>query len=100
MLDALDVDIAVANKLSLAVQLRVELRILPLAIVVNCALFIDFGAESLDESNVGIDARLVVLVHAPLVFVKAAKILLQVHQLILQRLVVTLALTKFCSFLH
>ena len=69
-------------------------------IFVDLSLFIDLGPERLDEADVRIDTRLVVLVHPPLFFVEAAKILLHIHQLILQLLVVTLSLTQICGLFH
>ena len=100
VLHTLDVHVTVADLLALAVQLRVELGILPLAVVVDRALLVDLGAQRLDEADVCIDSRLVVLVHPALLFVEAAKILLQVNQLILQRLVIALALPQFGRLLH
>lgn len=43
MLDALDVDVAIRNKLTLSVELGVELSVLPFAVVVDGALFVHFG---------------------------------------------------------
>lgn len=43
VLDSLDVDVAIRNKLALSVEFGVELSVLPLAVVVNGALFVDFG---------------------------------------------------------
>ena len=71
-----------------------------LPIVVNSALFIDLRSESLDEANVGIDTRLVVFIHPALIFVESSEVLLQVHQLVLKQLVVSLSLSEAGSFLH
>ena len=71
-----------------------------LPVVVNGALFIDLRSESLDEANVGVDTRLVVFVHPTLIFVESSEVLLQVHQLVLKQLVVSLSLSKAGSFLH
>ena len=100
VLHTLDVHVAVADELALAVQLRVELGVLPLAVVVDRALLVDLGAQRLDEADVCIDSRLVVLVHPALLFVEAAEILLQVDQLVLQRLVIALALPQIGRLLH
>ena len=83
MLDSLDIDVAVGNEGPLTVKLCVELRVLAFTVVVDGALLIDFGAQSLDEADVCVDARLVVFIHTALFFVQAPKILLHVHQGIL-----------------
>ena len=56
MLDALDVDVALRNELPLPVELRVQLRVLPLAIVIDRPLLVDLRPERLNETNVGVDA--------------------------------------------
>jgi hypothetical protein len=56
VLDSLNINIAIGNECPLTVKFRVELSILPLTVVIDRPLFIDFGSESLDEADVGIDA--------------------------------------------
>ena len=56
MLDSLNINIAVGNECPLAVKFRVELGILPLTVVIDRPLLIDFGSESLDEADVGVNA--------------------------------------------
>ena len=73
---SLNVNVAVTDQSSLPVKFGIQLRILALAVVVNLALLIDLRSERLDESDVRIDSRLVVLVHSPLVFIQTAEILL------------------------
>ena len=78
VLDALDVDIAIRNKLSLSVELGVEFSVLSLAVVVDGALLVNLSPKGLDEANIGVDARLVIFIHPPFVFVQPTEVLLQV----------------------
>ena len=100
MIDPLDVHVTVGDELPLPVELLVQLSVLTLPVVVDRALFVHFGSKGLDEANVGIDTRLVVLVHASLVFVEPTEILLHVHKLVLEGLVVALFLAQIGRFLH
>ena len=100
MLDPLNVDVAVADELALPVQLRVQLGVLALAVVVDGALLVDLGAQRLDEADVGVHSRLVVLIHSALLFVETTEILLQIDELVLQRLVIALALSQLGRFFH
>ncbi len=54
----------------------------------------------MDKTDVGVDSRLVILIHASFVFIQATEILLHVHQLVLQDLIVTLSLPKISCFFH
>ena len=100
MFHSLNINIPVTDQGTLPVKLGIKLRVLALAVIVNLSLFIDLGPERLDESYVSIDSRLVVLVHPPLFFIQTAEILFQVHQLVLQLLVVALSLAQICCFFH
>lgn len=78
VLDALDVDVAIRNKLSLSIELGVEFSVLSLAVVVDGALLVNLSPKGLDEANIGVDARLVIFIHPPFVFVQPTEVLLQV----------------------
>jgi hypothetical protein len=54
-----------------------------LAIVVNATLFIDFGPQILDETDVSINSAFVVFVHAAFVLIESAKVLLHAQQSVL-----------------
>lgn len=79
MLNSLDVDVPLADKSPLTVQLRVQIGVLALTLVVDAALLVDLGPQVLYETDVAIDTRLKVLVHSSLFFVQAAKVLLLVE---------------------
>ena len=100
VLDSLDVDVSVSDQLSLTVELCVEFSVLSFAIVIDCPLLVNLGPQRLNEPNVSVDSGLVVLIHAALVFVKTSEVLLQVHQLVLKHLVVTLTLAEVCRLFH
>lgn len=100
MLYTLDIDIAVANELPLSVKFSVELSVLALAVVVDSTLLVDFRSERLDETNVRINTRLVIFVHSTFVLVETAKVLLQVHQLVLELLIVSLSCSQLRRFFH
>ena len=76
MLNSLDVNVTLGNELALAVELCVQLSVLSFAIVVDRSLLVNFSSKGLDETNVGIYTRLVVLIHASLFFIKATEGLL------------------------
>ena len=100
MPDSLNVDATVGDESPLTIQLGVELSVLLLAVVIDHALLIDLGSEGLDEADVGVNAGLVVLVHAALVLIEASKVLLEVHELVLKDLVVALACSELSGLGH
>lgn len=100
MLYFLYVDVPVTDQLTLSVELGVQLRVLPLPVVVDGPLLVDLGPQRLDETDVGVHARLVVFVHPPLIFVETAEVLLEAQQLVLQRPVVALLLAQISRLLH
>ena len=100
MLNFLYVDVPVTDQLTLSVEFGVQLRVLPLPVVVDGPLLVDLGPQRLDETDVGVNARLVVFVHPPLIFVETAEVLLEAQQLVLQRPVVALLLAQIGRLLH
>ena len=100
MSDSLNVDVSLADELALSVELRVELGVLAFAIVIDRALLVNLRSQSLNESDASINARLVVLVHASLVFVESTEILFKVQQLVLEGFVISLSSAKICCLAH
>jgi hypothetical protein len=79
MLGSLDIDVPLRNEGSLSVELRVQLTILSLPLIVDVLLLIDLGSQSLYETKIAIDPGLVVFIHASLVLIQSAKVLLQIE---------------------
>ena len=55
MLDALDVNVTVADQCTLPVKLCIKLSVLPFSIVIDLALLVNLRSERLDETNIGVD---------------------------------------------
>ena len=84
----------------MSVQLSVQLSILSLPLVVDVFLFIYLGSQGLYETKIAIDSGLVVFIHPSLILIESAKVLLQIEQLILQGVIVSLPLSKFGCLRH
>ena len=89
MIKPLNFDVAIRDQRSLPIKFCIQIGILLLAIVVNCSLLVNFRPKRLDETNIAIDATLVIFVHSALFLIKAAKVLLKIEKLILQCSVVS-----------
>ena len=100
MLYSLDVNVSVRDECPLSIQFSVQLSVLAFALIVDRLLLINLCTQGLDETDVTINSSLVVFIHPAFVFVEAAKVLLQIQQLILQCMVVSLSLSEFSSLSH
>ena len=96
----LNVNVTVRDHTPLAIKLGIEFSVVLFTVVINRTLFIDFGSERLDEANVGVNTRLVIVIHAALVLVQTSEVLLEVKQLVLEDLVVTLTLSELVCLGH
>ncbi len=100
MLVPLDVDVPLRYQISLPVELRVQLSILSLPLVVCVSLFVHLCSEGLDETDIAIYSGFVVLIHAALVLVQSTEILLQIQKLVLQAVVVSLLCSQLGCLGH
>jgi len=83
----------------LPVQLQIEVTVRLLSISQDRLVVVDLVAQARNHRQVALDAALVVIVLPALVFVEAGEIVLQIEQLLLQGLVVSLALSQLDGFL-
>ena len=89
----------IIKSLLLAIQLSVEVSILLLPVDQEVLLVIYLLPESTDHVDVSFNSALVVVLCAPLLICDSVEVLLQVEELLLQVLVLSLALSQVHGFL-
>lgn len=71
-----DLDMAIVECVLLAVELGVKVSVLLLAVDEQVPLIVDFLPERGDHADIGLDATLVVVLHAPLIVGYPVEVLL------------------------
>ena len=91
MLKSRNLNCSVLDGGSLTVQFAIQIAILLSALVISRLLFVNFYSKGLDEAEVCVGPRLVIVLHLTFFFGKVRERLLERLQLVLKCTVVTLS---------